>query len=67
VVPLDRLRSPAAMRAYVRGQSEEWQAMFRRLSAEAKDAGELDGHTELDGYKLIIARTDERLPSGLSA
>jgi hypothetical protein len=44
----------------VRGQPADWQALFRTLSAEAADVAELRGKSELDGFKLLIARTDER-------
>jgi hypothetical protein len=66
-VPLDRLRTPTAAQAYVRGQSAEWQEVFKQVTAEAETAGDLKGRSELDGYRLMIARTDERVASGVAA
>jgi hypothetical protein len=57
----DRVTSPALARAYIRGQSEQFQTTFRRLSQEARDSGELAGWSELEGYQVLITRTHKHV------
>jgi hypothetical protein len=59
-IPLAAIRTVRMAQAAVRGQPDDWKALFQRISAEARDAGELNDLPELDGFKLLIERTDKR-------
>jgi hypothetical protein len=66
-VPESAIRTVRIARSIVKGKPADWQELFRRLSAEARDAGELDGKSELDGFKLLIGRTEKRVAALVSA
>lgn len=56
-----QLTTVASAKAYVNAQGPEWQATFKRLAQQARDAGEAAQWSQLQGFQVLIARTDERM------
>jgi Rad52/22 family double-strand break repair protein len=64
---LGRITSVAIARALVKGQTDEWRAAFQRFATEARDSGEAEKWSELEGYRKLIERTHAALTTGEAA